>query len=67
MKCCRSIQRDEVYADMGSEEPFNIFGHGVLSFFTMIESIIYVIFACTLLVLPVIYIYHSGNRFNEIA
>ena len=40
-----------------SVDPFDIFGHGIISYFRMIESLICVFFVCTLIFMPVIYLY----------
>ena len=48
------------------EDPFEILGHGILSYFRMIEVVICVFFICTILFLPTMYLYSKGDGFAVI-
>ena len=48
-----------------TEDPFENFGHGIQSYFVMIENMIKVFALCSLLFLPIIYMYYKGNVYND--
>lgn len=56
---------EEQMKGQGGEDPFDIFGHGIISYFRMIESLICVFFVCSLLFIPVFYLYCTGGAFNS--
>jgi len=43
------------------EDPFEVLGHGILSYFRMIEAVVCVFFVCTILFLPTMYMYSQGS------
>ena len=48
-----------------TEDPFKSFGHGIQSYFILIETLIKVLSVCSLLFLPVIYQYYNGAVYND--
>ena len=48
-----------------TEDPFENFGHGIQSYFIMIETLIKALAVCVLLFIPVIYVYYKGNVHND--
>lgn len=47
------------------DDPFDILGHGIISYFKMIEYMICVFFICTILFIPTMYMYYQGNANND--
>lgn len=47
-------------------EPFNLFGHGVSTYISILKVLIVTFFVLTLLFVPVVYIYYNGGEFREI-
>ena len=46
-------------------DPFQSLGHGIQSYFKMIETMIYLFTVFTILFIPVFYLYNNGRAFNE--
>lgn len=47
-------------------DPFEIFGHGIQSYFRVMEAFIKVFFVCSLLALGVMYMFYQGDTFNDV-
>jgi hypothetical protein len=51
--------------DEEDDDPFDVFGHGIKSYFTMIESMICVFFVASILVTPLCYFYYNGDAYEK--
>ena len=48
------------------KDPFEVFGHGIKSYFLMLRYLIYVFTVLTILFLPTAIIYSNGNAYSNI-
>ena len=46
------------------KDPFNVFGHGIQSYFRMIRLMLAVMAAISILFIPIFYMYYHGGAFN---
>lgn len=53
---------DDNRKDVG--DPFDLFGHGIKSYFTMMKSLIVVFFIISMLMMPVMWKYYNGKAYN---
>lgn len=51
----------------GQEDPMHVFGSGIVTYFRIQKILLTLMFIITLLLIPVYYIYYTGNMFNDIA
>ena len=48
-----------------NKDPFNVFGHGIQSYFRMIRLILGAMAIISLLFVPIFYMYYNGGAFND--
>ena len=46
-------------------DPFDTFGHGIQSYFRMIESMICTFFVANILIAPLAYVYYNGGAYED--
>ena len=60
----RINKKEELLAD-DDDDPFEVFGHGAMSYFRMIQNMICVMFVCTILFTPVMFMYYQGGAYEK--